>query len=138
VTLNQLPYEEYRGFYLARGITMPSQGISEWNVYASVMDVAAENPLHTSGSREEAMRWIGSYEVEHGHPESRLSEFASRLEPYIDDEMQASSTYSGLAAEAERLGLKEDAGWLREMAADESKHASYLRGMIVTISALGG
>ncbi len=75
-TTNEMPYEEYKGYYLGRGITMPAQGIFEWNVYASPEDVAREEPLQAFEDKEGAMEWVdertGGYEpslqeqVEHG------------------------------------------------------------------------
>lgn len=64
MTLNELPYEEYKGWYIGRGITMPSQGIHEINIYGSIAGVAAEEPDHVVSSVEEAKRWIDELEVE--------------------------------------------------------------------------
>lgn len=58
MTLNELPYEEYKGWYINRGITMPTQGIFEFNVYSSVERCAAEEPDYVVGSAEEAREWI--------------------------------------------------------------------------------
>lgn len=58
MTLNELPYEEYKGWYIGRGITMPAQGIYEVNIYSSTAGVAAETPDHIVGSVEEARDWI--------------------------------------------------------------------------------
>lgn len=58
MTLNELPYEEYKGWYINRGITMPTQGIFEFNVYSDIGKLAAEEPDHAAGSIEEAKAWI--------------------------------------------------------------------------------
>ena len=58
MTMNGLPYEEYKGWYIANGITMPSQGIFDINVYSNIAGVAAEEPDVVAGSVEEAKEWI--------------------------------------------------------------------------------
>ncbi len=58
MTLNQLPYEEYRGWYIGKGIVMPSQGVYTTNIYSSIAGVAAEEPDHVVDSVEEAKSWI--------------------------------------------------------------------------------
>lgn len=58
MTLNELPYEEYRGWYIGQGITMPAQGIYMINVYSDIAGVAAEEPDHVVDSVEEAKKWI--------------------------------------------------------------------------------
>ena len=58
MTLNELPYEEYKGWYINRGITMPHQGIFEFNVYSNVEKCYAEESDHTASSVEEAKEWI--------------------------------------------------------------------------------
>lgn len=58
MSMNDLPYEEYKGWYIGQGITMPAQGIYEVNIYSSVMRVAAEEADYVVGSIEEAKEWI--------------------------------------------------------------------------------
>jgi len=58
MTTNEHPYEEYRSWYINRGITMPSQGIYDFNVYSDIGKCAREEPDHTAGSVEEAREWV--------------------------------------------------------------------------------
>jgi len=58
MSMNELPYYEYRNWYIGQGITMPSHGIYDVNVYSSIGKCAAEEPDHVVGSLEEAKRWI--------------------------------------------------------------------------------
>ena len=59
MTMNDLPYEEYKGWYINRGITMPTQGIYEFNVYSNIGKCAGEeDPDYIAGSVEEAKAWI--------------------------------------------------------------------------------
>ncbi len=58
MTSNGIPYEEYRGWYINRGITMPTQGIFDFNVYSDIGKLAAEVPDHIASSVEEAREWV--------------------------------------------------------------------------------
>lgn len=58
MALNEHPYEEYKGWYINRGITMPTQGIYEFNVYSSREKCAAEEPDYAAGNIEEARAWV--------------------------------------------------------------------------------
>ena len=58
MTMNGLPYEEYKGWYIGRGITMPSQGIFDINVYSDIGKVAMEEPDQVVNSVREAKEWI--------------------------------------------------------------------------------
>ncbi len=58
MTTNGLPYEEYRGWYIGKGITMPAQGIYDINVYGDIGKAAMEDPDHIVKSVEEAKEWI--------------------------------------------------------------------------------
>lgn len=62
MTMNELPYIEYKGWYIGQGITMPAQGIYEINVYSDVARLAAEVPNHVVNSVEEAKAWIDEQE----------------------------------------------------------------------------
>jgi len=58
MSLNELPYYEYRGWYLGQGITMPVQGIYEVNVYSSKEKLYAEQPDHAAINIGEAREWV--------------------------------------------------------------------------------
>ena len=58
MTLNGLPYKEYKGWYIGQGITMPAHMIYEVNVYSSRERLFAEEPSHMVNSVEEAKAWI--------------------------------------------------------------------------------
>ena len=58
MTMNETPYEEYRDWYIGRGITMPAQGIYEINIYSDKARLAAEVPNHIVNSVKEAKEWI--------------------------------------------------------------------------------
>jgi len=58
MTSNDLPYEEYKGWYINRGITMPAQDVFEFNVYSTIERCFAEEPDHAAGSVGEARAWI--------------------------------------------------------------------------------
>jgi len=58
MSLNELPYYEYKGWYLGQGITMPSYGIYDVNVYSSKEKLYAEKPDHTAEDLEEAKAWV--------------------------------------------------------------------------------
>lgn len=62
MSLNELPYEEYKGWYIGQGITMPAQGVYEINIYSDILKCAREEPDHIVGSVEEARRWIDEQE----------------------------------------------------------------------------
>ncbi len=56
--MNGRPYEEYKGWYIGKGITMPSQGIYDINIYSSINRCASEDPDHIVNSMGEAKEWI--------------------------------------------------------------------------------
>lgn len=58
MSMNGTSYEEYKGWYIAAGITMPSQGVFEYNVYASIDMYFSKNPAHEASSRDEARAWV--------------------------------------------------------------------------------
>ncbi len=61
MSMNGTSYEEYRGWYIAPGITMASQGIFEYNVYASKETYFLKEAAHEASSRDEAMAWVDAY-----------------------------------------------------------------------------
>ena len=132
MTQDGLPYEEYKGYYLARGITMPSAGVHDWNVYTSIGDVAAENPLQVCSGKGEAIRWVDE------HPVQMSGEMKEvRITPEIDelrrmfydglkeahkDEVDAVTMYSNLAGIAFKLGYRDESDALTRITKDESRH----------------
>ncbi len=58
MTTNDIPYEEYRGWYLGQGITMPTQGLYEVNVYSSKEKLFTEEPDHAAANINEAREWV--------------------------------------------------------------------------------
>ena len=62
MTLNGLPYEEYKGWYIGKGITMPAQGVHEWNIYSTMAKCIAEEPDAVVDSVDEAKDWIDEHE----------------------------------------------------------------------------
>ena len=67
MSLNGLPYKEYRGWYIGQGITMPAQMIYEVNIYSSKEKLTAEEPDHVAGSVEEAYSWIDEQQEDESH-----------------------------------------------------------------------
>lgn len=57
-TTNETPHEEYRGYILAPGVTMPSYDIYETEIFENLEQYRAGNPVHTSESDGEAKAWI--------------------------------------------------------------------------------
>ena len=72
MSLNDLPYEEYKGWYIGQGITMPAQGVYDVNIYSSKEKLFAETPDHIVAGVPEAYAWIDEEVLEHG----RAIEFA--------------------------------------------------------------
>ena len=62
MTMNGLPYKEYRGWFIGRGITMPAQGIYEINIYSDIGKCAAEDPDYRVDSMEKAEELVDELE----------------------------------------------------------------------------
>lgn len=138
MTYDGMPYEEYKGFYLAPGITMPSAGVHDWNVYTSTGDVAVENPLHVFSSKEEAKEWVDEHTVQFsGEMKEVQIGDEVRITPEIDElrrqfykglerahasEDTAVLEYSNLAGVADKLGYTYQRDALAKLARDKSKH----------------
>lgn len=58
MTMNDIPYEEYRGWYLGQGLTMPAQGVFLINIYSSKEKVFNETPDQVVDSVDEAREWV--------------------------------------------------------------------------------
>ncbi len=58
MSMNGLPYEEYKGWFLGQGLTMPTQEIFDINVYSSKEKLFEENPDFKATSIDEALEWI--------------------------------------------------------------------------------
>lgn len=56
-------HEEYKGYIIAPGITMPAQGIYEQNVYVSLDALERGESVHEASSLEEAKAWIDGQEA---------------------------------------------------------------------------
>lgn len=64
MSMNELPYYEYKGWFIGQGLTMPAQGIYEVNIYSSKEKLFNETPDHEASSLEEAKGWIDEQEQE--------------------------------------------------------------------------
>jgi len=58
MSMNGLPYQEYKGWYIGQGITMPAQGIYEFNIYSSIEKCAVEEADYIVKSLDEAKEII--------------------------------------------------------------------------------
>lgn len=56
--MNMADYEIYSGYLLTPGITMPSYGIKEVNLYDSIGAYRQDEPVHSAENVLEAKRWI--------------------------------------------------------------------------------
>lgn len=57
-------FEVYKGWIIQPGITMPSHGVHEFNVYLSTEEIEEDRPRYVAGSLEEAREWIDGQEAE--------------------------------------------------------------------------
>lgn len=51
-------YEEHKGYIIAPGITMPAQGIYDYDVFESMRDFEDGKPATTERSRDQAIAWV--------------------------------------------------------------------------------
>lgn len=56
-------FEVYRGWIINPGITMPAQGIHDFNVYLTREEVRNDEPRYMASSLEDARRWIDEQET---------------------------------------------------------------------------
>lgn len=62
MTTNGEHFEVYKGWIINPGITMPAQGIYDFNVYLTRDDLREDEPRHIASSLEDARRWIDEQE----------------------------------------------------------------------------
>lgn len=72
MSLNETPYEEYKGWYIIPGITMPSQGIFEFNVYTSLEKYFVGEPSFEGSNVGEARTWIDRHHSIYGPEREEL------------------------------------------------------------------
>ena len=58
MSLNGIPYDEYKGWFLGQGLTMPTQEVFDVNVYSSKERLFNEDPDYKAPGFDEALEWI--------------------------------------------------------------------------------